>query len=187
MRAAARLIDSVRRQKMSYNTGFAPIARHDAVLLVLGSMPSVASLQQQQYYAHPRNAFWPIMLRLFAAPAGLGYAERMALLKRNRIAVWDVLAACFRPGSLDSAIDEASIAANDFAGFFTRHRQLRQVLFNGGKAEQLYNKHVLPQVNQRWPALNYTRMPSTSPAMAALTLEQKFDRWRAALHAAREL
>lgn len=162
---------------MSYNHGFAPIANKNAVLLVLGSMPSVASLQQQQYYAHPRNAFWPIMQRLFDAPAELTYAEKKVLLKRHRVAVWDVLAACFRPGSLDSAIDEKSISANDFAGFYTTHRRLRQVIFNGGKAEQMYNRHVLPHVAERWPQLHYSRLPSTSPAMAALSLEQKTEQW----------
>ncbi len=163
---------------MAYNRGFVPIANKNAVLLVLGSMPSVASLQQQQYYGHPRNAFWPIMQRLFDAPAELAYAEKKALLKRHGIAVWDVLAACFRPGSLDSAIDEQSITVNDFAGFLTAHKHLRQVIFNGGKAEQMYNKHVLPQLDERWTQLKYRRLPSTSPAMAALSLEQKIQHWQ---------
>ncbi len=171
---------------MSYNQGFAPIANNNAVLLVLGSMPSVASLKQQQYYAHPRNAFWPIMQRLIEVPDELTYAEKQALVKRHGIAVWDVLAACFRPGSLDSAIDEKSISANDFVGFFATHTQLRQVVFNGGKAEQLYNKHVLPQVVERWPQLQYARLPSTSPAMAALSLEQKTECWRMVLSSVRE-
>ena len=163
---------------MAYNRGFAPIANKNAVLLVLGSMPSVASLQQQQYYGHPRNAFWPIMQRLFDAPLELSYAEKKTLLKRHRIAVWDVLAACFRPGSLDSAIDEKSIIANDFSNFFRSHQHLRQVIFNGGKAEQLYTKHVFPQFAARQPQLQYTRLPSTSPAMAALSLEQKIEHWQ---------
>ncbi len=163
---------------MSYNQGFAPIANKKAVVLVLGSMPSVASLQQQQYYAHPRNAFWPIMQRLFYAPIELSYANKQALVKRNGIAVWDVLAACFRPGSLDSAIDEKSITANDFNDFFATHTQLRHVIFNGGKAEQMYNKHVLPELGERWASLQYARLPSTSPAMAALSLEKKIEHWR---------
>lgn len=171
---------------MAYHEGFAPIANKSAVVLILGSMPSVASLQQQQYYAHPRNAFWPIMQGLFAAPAELAYKDRKALLTQRRIAVWDVLAACFRPGSLDSAIDEQSVLPNDFTGFFASHKHLRQVFFNGGKAEQMYNKHVLPRVHERWPNLQYTRLPSTSPAMAALTVEQKVERWRVLLPALEE-
>lgn len=163
---------------MAYNNGFAPIANKNAIVLVLGSMPSVASLQQQQYYGHPRNAFWPIMQCLFDAPAELSYAEKKALVKRHRIAVWDVLAACFRPGSLDSAIDEKSITTNDFVDFFKAHKQVRQVIFNGGKAEQLYNKYVLPQLGDRWSSLHYSRLPSTSPAMAALSLGQKMERWQ---------
>lgn len=171
---------------MAYNQGFAPIASKNALVLVLGSMPSVASLQMQQYYAHPRNAFWPIMQRLFDAPAELSYAKKKALLKRHRVAVWDVLATCFRPGSLDSAIDEQSISANDFAEFFAGHKQLRRVFFNGGKAEQIYSKHVLPQVRERWPNLEYSRLPSTSPAMAALTLEKKLEQWRVVLQVVEE-
>ncbi|MGI9293477.1 MAG: DNA-deoxyinosine glycosylase [Pseudomonadales bacterium] len=171
---------------MAYNQGFAPIANKKAVVLILGSMPSVASLQKQQYYAHPRNAFWPIMQRLFDAPAELAYGKKKALLKQHRIAVWDVLAACFRPGSLDSAIDDQSILPNDFADFFAGHKFLRQVFLNGGKAEQMYNKQVLPQVRERWPNLQYTRLPSTSPAMAALTLEKKTEHWRAVLQALEE-
>ncbi len=168
---------------MAYNEGFAPIANKNAVVLVLGSMPSVASLQQQQYYAHPRNAFWPIMQCLFDAPPELSYRMKKALLRQRRVAVWDVLAACFRPGSLDSAIDEQSILPNDFVRFFVSHKHLRQVYFNGGKAEQMYKKHVLPQARERRPKLQYTRLPSTSPAMAALTLEQKIQHWRVVLEA----
>lgn len=171
---------------MAYSEGFAPIANNRALVLVLGSMPSAASLQKQQYYAHARNAFWPIMQRLFDAPDCLTYSAKKSLLKQQRVAVWDVLAACFRPGSLDSAIDEQSILPNEFAEFFARHKHLRQVCFNGGKAEQMYKKHVLPQVREQWPNLQYTRLPSTSPAMASLTLEQKIERWKVLLQALEE-
>lgn len=164
---------------MSYNTGFAPIARKDARILILGSMPSEKSLQEQQYYAHPGNAFWPIICRLFNAPVDLSYSQKQQLLMDNRIALWDVLQSCFRSGSLDSAIDPATANCNDFKSFLQRHPQIGHVFFNGAKAEQLFRRHVLKQLNAQ--PLSYQRLPSTSPANAALSMEKKLAKWKEAL------
>jgi len=160
--------------------GFPPLARPDARLLVLGSMPSRESLARGRYYAHPRNAFWPIMTRLFALRA-TAYAARAAELTRHGVAVWDVLQACVRPGSLDSAIDEASIETNDFAAFFRAHPGIRRVYFNGAKAEAVYLKRVLPTLGAAAAALPRRRLPSTSPAHAGLDLEAKAAAWKALL------
>ncbi|MGI9293163.1 MAG: DNA-deoxyinosine glycosylase [Pseudomonadales bacterium] len=160
------------------NMAFSPISNRQASVLILGSMPSVASLGKRQYYAHPRNAFWPIMASLFGDDEGNGYQERCRMLRRKGIAVWDVLASCRRPGSLDAAIDDSSIIVNDFNKYFARHEKISWVFFNGGKSEQLYRKHVLPGLNEAWQHITYTRLPSTSPAMAALNLNEKIDRWR---------
>lgn len=162
---------------MSRIEGFPPLARADARVLVLGSMPSRESLAQGQYYAHPRNAFWPIMTRLFGL-RGTAYAERTAELTACGVAVWDVLQACTRPGSLDSAIDEASIVTNDFAAFFATHRNIRGVFFNGAKAESVYLRRVLPTLDAPAAALPLRRLPSTSPAHASLDLESKATAWR---------
>lgn len=161
---------------MSRIEGFPPLARPDARLLVLGSMPSRESLARGRYYAHPRNAFWPIMTRLFGLRAG-GYDERAAELTRHGVAVWDVLRACVRPGSLDSAIDEASIETNDFAAFFRAHPAIRRVYFNGAKAESVYLERVLPGLEPGPAALARRRLPSTSPAHAGLDLEAKTAAW----------
>lgn len=161
--------------------GFPPLADPRAELLILGSMPGRASLQADQYYAHPRNAFWPILGRVLGFAPAAPYAERCAHLCAGRVALWDVLEACVRPGSLDADIDEASIRPNDFATFFAAHARVRQVLFNGAMAEKSYRRHVMSGLPPAAAALPVRRMPSTSPAHAALSLEQKVAVWQAAL------
>jgi len=160
--------------------GFAPVARADARLLILGSMPGQASLQAQAYYAHPRNAFWRILADVLGFPAELTYAERLAILQANGIALWDVLAACHRPGSLDADIDDASMVANDFAGFLHQHPRITQICFNGAKAESCWRKQVQPLLGNT-PVLSMLRLPSTSPAHAGMPYETKRALWADAL------
>ncbi|MBE0436742.1 MAG: DNA-deoxyinosine glycosylase, partial [Methylomicrobium sp.] len=117
---------------MSIVDGFPPIAGKSAEVLILGSMPSVASLSKGEYYGHPRNAFWPIMRQLFGAGPELDYRKRSRILIEHHIAVWDVLQTCYRPGSADANIDVDSIKINDFNRFFEQHRDIKRVLFNGG-------------------------------------------------------
>jgi len=157
-------------------TGFPPISRPDARLLILGSMPGRESLAQQRYYAHPRNGFWPIVSRLFDLTA-TDYEQRVQQLVQNRVAVWDVLKACFRKGSLDSDIDGKTLVSNDFRRFYLKHPQIRRVFFNGARAESIYRKHVLPGLDALSADLELVRLPSTSPAHAALSLEQKTKAW----------
>ncbi|MBP6514649.1 MAG: DNA-deoxyinosine glycosylase [Steroidobacteraceae bacterium] len=160
--------------------GFAPIAAPDARVLVLGSMPGVASLRAGEYYAHPQNAFWRIMGTLLDFEPGMAYAGWVAALAAGRIAVWDVLAACDRPGSLDSDIDPGSAKPNRFGEFFLAHPELRRVCFNGGTAAQLYRRHVSPVLGPQ-PEIRFLRLPSTSPAHARLSLEAKLEAWRGVL------
>jgi hypoxanthine-DNA glycosylase len=162
---------------MSYFDGFAPIVSENARVLILGTMPGAASLQKQQYYGHPGNAFWPIMNALFAMPAELCYRERKERLSEQGIAVWDVLQGCKRPGSLDSNIDMSSIRINDFENFFADHHGIGLVFFNGAMAEKLYRKYCLPALSARFIYLQYRRLPSTSPAHASLNLAQKTEAW----------
>jgi double-stranded uracil-DNA glycosylase len=163
---------------MTLATSFPPIASTNARVLVLGSMPSVASLAKQQYYGHPRNAFWAIMGRLFGAVPELPYRERQQILLTHRVAVWDVLRECYREGSLDTSIDAASEVPNDFETFFRQHRHIDTVFFNGRKAEAAYRRHVLPIAGKE-QQLRYVRLPSTSPAHAGRTFAEKLEAWRA--------
>lgn len=163
---------------VSQINGFGPIADATAQVLILGSMPSVASLQKQQYYGHRRNAFWPIMMRLFSASADNDYERRKQILLANHVAVWDVLQSCQRSGSLDADIDAGSIKTNDFTAFYREHSAIRQVFFNGAMAEKIYKQRVLPQLGNEFAYLVYKRLPSTSPAHAAKSLSDKYEAWR---------
>jgi double-stranded uracil-DNA glycosylase len=157
---------------------FAPVADPaTARLLILGSMPGLASLQAGRYYAHPRNGFWPIMGALFGAGPQLAYEERLAVLMRAGVALWDVLASCERQGSLDTAIDLRSAQANDFAAFLQAHPLIERVGFNGALAQTRFRRDVMPHVRR----LDMVRLPSTSPAHASLSMDAKLAAWREAL------
>lgn len=157
--------------------GFAPIATPHARVLVLGSMPGVASLRAGQYYGHPRNAFWPIMAQLFDFDALAPYPQRVAALRRHGIAVWDVLAACVRPGSLDSDIDPGSIRVNDFDHFLRGQPELRRICFNGATAHAVFRRQVLPALAVA-PTFDLVQLPSTSPAHAGMPFVDKCRIWR---------
>jgi TDG/mug DNA glycosylase family protein len=160
--------------------GFAPVAAPGARILVLGTMPGVASLDAAQYYAHPRNTFWPIMGELAAAHPDLPYAQRLAALKRAGIALWDVLAACERPGSLDASIVAHSVVPNDIGALLARHLGIALIAFNGAPAEALFRRHIM--LPERLAArVRLQRLPSTSPANASWSPARKLAAWRAAL------
>ena len=161
---------------------FAPLLGERPQVLILGSMPGAASLAAGQYYAHPRNAFWPIMAELFGATLDLPYVERAARLMEAGVAVWDVLAECRRPGSLDANIEPDSLRANDIAGLIEANPSLTLIAFNGGTAERLFKRLALPQLRAAIPdPPARLRLPSTSPAHAARNFADKLAAWRAAL------
>ncbi len=166
---------------------FAPVIGTEPRLLVLGSIPGVLSLQAQAYYAHPRNAFWPIMAELLGFDPELPYPERLHRLTDAGIALWDVVRQCERPGSLDSRIRPASVTPNDIGGLLEREQSIARILFNGKAAEQWFHRHfrlpgsprndrrVLPR------PLDLITLPSTSPAHASLSRADKRRRWADAL------
>lgn len=154
--------------------GFEPVWRADARLLILGSMPSVESLNQSFYYAHPRNAFWPMMAQILGEAVPQSIDEKKNMLLRHRIALWDTVCSCEREGSLDSAIRSAQ--ANDFEKLYRNCPQLRYVFFNGAAAQQLYQRLVSREDGR----FVFRRMPSTSPAYT-LKYESKLAAWQQAV------
>lgn len=161
---------------MSYIKSFDPIEDSNANILILGSVPSKTSLLEGQYYAHSRNSFWPIMGDLIAAAKTVPYKLRTQILKSNGIALWDVLASCTRESSLDSDIDKTSACPNDFELFLSTHKNITDIFFNGAMAEKYFNNLVLHMLKPN--LIRYTRLPSTSPAHAALTYNQKLNAWK---------
>jgi len=171
---------------------FSAVCNKNTRTLILGTMPGIASLNASEYYAHKRNAFWPILLALLndTAPSyesahQIDYQTRLTQLLGGGIGLWDVLAQCERTGSLDSAIKSDSVLVNDFAALFKQFPGIDTVAFNGKAAQKLFKKHAMARLietdvdtdNFRWVSL-----PSTSPAMASFNLEQKFKLWRASLN-----
>ena len=164
---------------------FDPVVDSAARILILGSMPGEASLSAGQYYANARNMFWKIMGELVGLDPNDPYERRLEALKAAGIALWDVLRSCHRKGSLDAAIEFDSIEVNDFDAFFLKYPHIKMVCFNGATAERCYKKHVLRHF--KYTAINHIRLPSTSPAHAALSLETKVAAWRAAFGAQQAL
>lgn len=145
---------------------------------MLGSMPGVLSLEANQYYAHPRNAFWQIMSSIYGFSDELPYESRVEKLKASGVAIWDVLQSCIRIGSLDSAIEKGSRVANDFQSFFKQHPHIKLVGFNGAEAEKSFVTYVLPNLDVS--GITFARLPSSSPAHA-VSLQKKIAAWRMAL------
>ena len=150
---------------------FPSISNREAKVLVLGTMPGIASLELNQYYGHSRNVFWKLMFILFEERFSTDYEVRKKLALANGIAIWDVLQTCERKGSLDNAIKQET--PNDFELFFKEHPHIELIVFNGQKAAQFFKKYVKP-------ANGYKQVtaPSTSPANASISWEQKLKEWK---------
>jgi TDG/mug DNA glycosylase family protein len=164
----------VEQDKLSYS--FKPVINDSARILILGSMPGIKSLSEQQYYAHPQNAFWRIMATLIDFDVLVNYPQRLELLQSNGIALWDVLHSCEREGSLDSNIQADTQVANDFNTLFLTYPNIRAVFFNGAKAESYFKRHISSTIEHH--QLHFSRLPSTSPAHASLSFEKKLEVWR---------
>ncbi len=143
-------------------------------------MPGVKSLSEAQYYAHPRNVFWRIISDCFLVNVDVSYSCRTEILMREGIALWDVIACCDREGSLDSNIEEASIQMNPIPSFLDSHPSISTLLFNGGKAATLFRRYLAPLLidGRKYTVIT---MPSTSPAHAAVSYDQKLSRWKLGL------
>ena len=150
---------------------FPPISSAEATLLILGTMPGTKSLELQQYYGHPRNNFWPIILKILNEDFTDNYESRKSILLKNNIALWDVLQFCDRIGSLDSAIKNE--ISNDFNIFLEEHPNIKTIVFNGQKAAALFKKYVV--LSKSYELIT---LPSTSPANAGKTFDSKLNEWK---------
>jgi len=148
-------------------TGFPPLIGINPKVLILGSMPSQISLSEQQYYGNPNNVFWWIMSEFLGFSLELNYSSRVDGLQKSPFSVWDVLADCERPGSLDSSIVRTSETPNDIASFlFLRH-----------------NKEMMSAQSLQRPPPEIVQLPSTSPAYASMNKREKCRIWTEAFNA----
>lgn len=161
---------------MEPSEGFPPIERSDARILVLGSLPGKKSLAEDQYYAHPQNTFWRIMQELYGIAGD--YHERCRGLGNCNLALWDVLRASVRRGSLDADIERDTASANDFRFFLKAHASVELIAFNGKKSEQLF-KAMVPAAD--YQNVRLAGLPSTSPAYAAMPFPRKLELWATGL------
>ncbi len=149
---------------------FPPVVDVQARVLVLGTLPGEESLRRGEYYAHPRNLFWPIIFALFGERPASNYPERLAFLTAHRIAVWDVCELGERERSADTTIRLER--PNTIDRLLDRHPLIRAVAFNGTTARRLYDRHFV-----RRTALTYLALPSTSPAHATIDFSAKLAHW----------
>ena len=158
---------------MKPSLGFPPVARRDAQILILGSLPGDASIRKLQYYGHPQNAFWRLMEHIYGIPCDAPYQARLNGLIGNKVALWDVCHSAHRKGSLDLAIRAA--VPNDLPSFLREHHQIENILFNGQFAARLYTKHFPDEI------MITHCLPSTSPAHAGMSFDHKCQKWKQAL------
>jgi hypoxanthine-DNA glycosylase len=158
--------------EMGMKESFPPIADESAQVLILGTMPGDESLRRQEYYAHPRNRFWKLIVAIFNETLPMSYVDRKKLLLKHHLAVWDVAEAAEREGSLDSAI--VNETPHDLDGFLDRHAKVELICFNGQKSSVLYDKFFI-----RKGTVRYMTLPSTSPANAAIGWTALLTQWSA--------
>ncbi len=163
---------------MEISQSFPPVIQDASHTLILGSMPGKRSLTEVQYYAHPRNAFWHIMGKLFGAGSDNPYEHRLDILLHNGLALWDVIGSCRRETSLDTDIEESSIAANDFRHLLITYPNIKKIIFNGTKAESTFAKYVRPSISELLHDIELFRLTSTSPANARYSLNDKIAQWQ---------
>lgn len=157
---------------------FPPFVDRRARVLVLGTMPGPEALRRREYYGFKGNHFWRIMIDLLAPGRALRYPEKVALIRRNRIALWDVLASCERVGAADSAIRNGAL--NDIPALLAKHPGIGTIFCNGTASARLYARHFGARI-----ALPMIPLPSTSPAHATMPYVRKRELWAAAVERAR--
>lgn len=156
-------------------TSFPPFVNSDTETLILGTMPGIASLEKQEYYAHPRNHFWKIIYTLFdKLPVSENFNEKIGFLQSHRIGLWDVLENCERKGSLDIHIKNQT--ENDFENLFQKFPRITKIVFNGKESHRYFVKKF-----GQMEGITYYVMPSTSPANT-MSFENKLKTWSSCFH-----
>lgn len=155
-------------ENLSHN--FEPVYNEHSRVLILGTFPSVKSRESNFYYGHPQNRFWKVTAALTGSSVPVSVEEKKAMLLSGHIAVWDVIASCSIEGSSDSSIRD--VVPNDIAGLLAKTK-IEAVFCNGGKAYELYEKYCEKQQG----APGAVKLPSTSPANAAWSLQRLTKSW----------
>lgn len=151
--------------------GFGPVYDEDSRILILGSVPSVKSREQSFYYGHPRNRFWKVIASLCGADVPDDVEGRKKFLLSRHIALYDVIESCIIKGSSDSSIKD--VVVTDLGPILWGSRIGSSIFTNGGKAYELYRRYMLP-LN----GIEAVKLPSTSPANAAFSLDELTNIWR---------
>ncbi len=159
----------MKKNKHFHAGSFAPIVSEQSQVLIVGTMPGVASLEKQQYYGHPRNLFWPFLFEIFGKQFSEDYSERVKLIRDEKLALWDTLEYCEREGSLDSKIEKER--PNDISGLLEQFSNIHTVVCNG-QAAMKYFRRFQSQIN-----IDTVCMPSTSPANASISRDKKYEQW----------
>ncbi|ABR47502.1 conserved hypothetical protein [Alkaliphilus metalliredigens QYMF] len=159
---------------MSKIESFSPIIDANSHILILGSIPSVQSLQEGKYYGNPRNQFWKIIYEVLGQPFQEDYGKKVQFIKEHGIAIWDVIESCHREGSLDSNIKEER--PNDFNTFLKSYPRIKYVLFNGTKAHDTFRRKVGFSFEDKI----FHKLPSSSPAHT-MKIGNKIEEWKVLL------
>ena len=158
---------------MNHEHSFSPLVNPKSHTLILGSLPGIESLRRKQYYAHPRNAFWRIIYTIFGDDFNEDYKHRCEFILSKNLALWDICSSAVRVGSADNKI--VDIEPNDISGLLRDYPSIKRIVLNGRKAEKEYHRYfdmlTIPAIY----------VPSTSPALAALSFEEKLLKWRKAI------
>lgn len=154
---------------LSKSHDFPPIFDEQSRILILGSFPSVKSREESFYYANPQNRFWRLLSKLLEEPLPLSINDKVVMLKKHRIAIWDVIGSCDIVGSSDSSI--TNVKPVDLS-IVLEKANIESIFANGNKAYELYNKYIYPDVKRE-----IIKLPSTSPANASYSIEKLVLQW----------
>jgi len=149
---------------------FEPIINKNSKVLILGTMPGIKSLEENEYYGNKRNVFWPILYQLFDEEMAENYDEKKEFILKHKLALWDTLKLCYREGSLDSKIKNEE--PNAINRLINSYESINYIIFNGKGSEKFYKRYFKP-VSE----INYITLPSTSPANAQKSFNEKLKKW----------